>query len=322
MNIFIDTYGVYIDVKDGQFQMTDDDNVRQISPYKVTSINLLKPCAITTPAILLAAEYEIPVLIYDQSARVQAWCWSHQYGSIADIRVRQAFYSQSAEKLEWIKFLLSKKMEGQIQNLSWIKNRVPRLKVQITDTIDDIQNQILILAQKIQLNSIRSTEAISAKKYWDIVFQAFAGHIDAQKRSKYGAQDTMNMSLNYCYGIMYGIIEASLLMKGIDPFIGLLHINRHDKAVLTFDHIEPFRPWVDKMVIELFIQKFDNDIHFEEDETGQIKISTEGRKALITTFFDMMEQRSYLNGLRIKKKDHIHHLSAMLVDKLKKYKIP
>jgi len=322
MNIFIDTYGVYIDVKDGQFQMKDEENIRQISPYKVTSINLLKPCAITTLAILLAVEFEIPVLIYDQTARVQAWCWSHQYGTIADIRIKQAFYSRSVEKLDWIKFLLSKKMEGQIQNLSWIKNRVPRLATQITTTITDIQNQISILVQKSQPDSIRSTEAFSAKIYWDIVFQAFAGHIDAQKRSKYGAQDTMNMALNYCYGIMYGIIEASLLMKGIDPYIGLLHINRHDKAVLTFDHIEPFRPWVDRMVIELFIQKFDNETHFEEDGTGQMHISTEGRKTLITSFFDMMEQRSYLNGMRIKRKDHIHHLSAMLVDKLKKYQIP
>lgn len=322
MNIFIDTYGVYIDVEDGLFQMKDQDNIRQISPFKVTSINLLKPCAITSPAILLAAEFEIPVLIYDQTARVQAWCWSHQYGTIADIRIKQAFYSRSDEKLDWIKFLLIKKMEGQIQNLSWIKNRVPRLAVQITTTITDIQKQISVLGQINQPGSIRSTEAFSAKIYWDIIFQAFGGHIDAQKRSKYGAQDTMNMSLNYCYGIMYGMIEASLLMKGIDPYIGLLHINRHDKAVLTFDHIEPFRPWVDRMVVELFIKQFDNDNYFVEDDTGKMLISTEGRKTLITSFFDMMEQRSYLNGMRIKRKDHIHHLSAMLVDKLKKYQIP
>ncbi|MBK9257718.1 MAG: CRISPR-associated endonuclease Cas1 [Saprospiraceae bacterium] len=322
MNIFIDSYGVYIDVKDSQFQMKDDENVRQISPYKVTSINLLKPCAITTPAILLAAEFEIPVLIYDQTARVQAWCWSHQYGTIADIRIRQAYYCRSDARLDWIQLLLNKKAEGQISNLTWIKNRVPRLKNTIDTAIGGIQNQMIIIKDMKNISRMRSAEAHCAKMYWDVIFQAFTQHTDAQKRTKYGAQDNMNMSLNYCYGIMYGIIEASLLMKGVDPYIGLLHINRHDKAVLTFDHIEPFRPWIDRMVIEMFVRGFGQGDNFEEDDTGQLKISTDGRKALITAFFDMMEQRSYLNGLRIKRKDHVHHLSAQLVDKLKKFEIP
>ncbi|MBK8110502.1 MAG: CRISPR-associated endonuclease Cas1 [Saprospiraceae bacterium] len=143
-----------------------------------------------------------------------------------------------------------------------------------------------------------------------------------RKRIKKGAEDLFNSSLNYCYGILYGMIEASLLMKGLDPYMGVFHVNRHNKATLAFDHIEPFRPWADKVVIGI-IKKM-NEIEKAEalvpDELDmKFLLTLEYRKKLIEAFFSMMDERAYLQGMRIKRKDHIHNLSGSLVEVIKKF---
>jgi len=91
---------------------------------------------------------------------------------------------------------------------------------------------------------------------------------------------------------------------------------------LAFDHIEPFRPWVDKIVIEtLSAENLDTELIV--DNEGYAELSLMYRKKLITHFFDMMEERTYFGGQRIKKRDQIHQLNAKLVAllKSKKYSI-
>lgn len=323
MHIFIDTYGVWIDVDEEQFQIRNAEQSRKISPYKLSGIHLYKPCSITTPALLLAAAHEIPVLIYDHTSRVQVWTWSHKYGSIADLRVRQAFYSHSDDKNAWIKHLISMKIDGQRSNLAWIKNRVPRKSASIELADTQLRTFAVSLADKQDGQGIRSMEALSARIYWDQVFDALGDRLDADKRYKRGAEDAFNGALNYCYGILYGWVESSLLMKGLDPYMGLHHVHRYDKPALAFDHIEPFRPWAEKYVMQLFLKSFFTEDHFVEDETtGAYLLTSLGKKTLITGFLGMMEERSYLNGQRIKRRDHIHHLSTALVNILKKYPLP
>ena len=91
---------------------------------------------------------------------------------------------------------------------------------------------------------------------------------------------------------------------------------------MAFDHIEPFRPWVDKIVIEtLSAEPADTELIIDID--GMTELSLTYRKKLITHFFDMMEERTYFGGQRIKKRDQIHQLNAKLVAllKTKKYSI-
>ena len=321
MHIFIDTYKVKLEVQDELFVLSDGENIRKFSPYKIKSINIIKHCTLTSYAIMFASRHEIPVIIYDKG-KVQVWCWSHKYGTIADIRINQAFFSRDESRLEWIAHLLVLKSEEQLSVLSWIKNRKTGLQTGTQEAINritELQKQFL---KKQKIDSLRAVEGQISRIYWEIVFKAYGHLTSANTREKRYADDIFNMSINYCYGILYGMVEASLVMVGLDPYIGLFHINRHDRPVLAFDHIEPFRPWVDKLVIET-LQKADENMELIVEEGELKELSLTYRKILITNFFEMMEERAYSGGHRIKRRDHVHQINAKLVAllKTKKYSV-
>ncbi|MBK9107292.1 MAG: CRISPR-associated endonuclease Cas1 [Saprospiraceae bacterium] len=99
MHLFIEQYGVRLELEDGMLKISGTDGVRYASFLKLNSINILKNGIISTAVLGMAAEFEVPVMIYDATGRVDAWTWSHKYGSIALLRKSQVYYSDS--KFEW-----------------------------------------------------------------------------------------------------------------------------------------------------------------------------------------------------------------------------
>ena len=322
MHLIIDNYGVKLEVEDDKFKISTEKEIRYASPLKITSINILKPCSVTTPALALAAKNQVPVLIYSNLGKVQACIWSHQYGTIADIRLRQAFFAQNAEAIEWATYLIKLKIEGQRRNLQWLTQRVIAKKEETGKKIGGINGLLSLLQHAGTKEDIRVLEAQASRQYWDAIVLALEKYITIPGREKRGAADPFNICLNYLYGILYGQTEASLIMAGLDPYMGILHINRHAKPSLAYDHIEPFRPWADRLVMELFMQGFYKTGNFQPVSTNEVTITISGKRELINRFFSFMEQRSYLNNKRIKNKDHLHHLSSSLVTVLKKFKLP
>jgi CRISPR/Cas system-associated endonuclease Cas1 len=59
MIIIIDDYGVDIERENASFLISKGETKRQISPHRVTAFHLKKPCTISSPAILLAAEFNL-----------------------------------------------------------------------------------------------------------------------------------------------------------------------------------------------------------------------------------------------------------------------
>jgi len=163
------------------------------------------------------------------------------------------------------------------------------------------------------------TEGNIARMYWEAVALGLSDFVEIPARVQENPADIFNASINYAYGILYGLVQSSLLMVGLDPYMGILHTNRHQQPALAFDHIEPFRPWADRLIMELILTKAITQNNIALNQEGLYRLDLEARKLIIDTFFAKMEERSYLNGKRIKNKDHINYLSTQLVNKLKTF---
>lgn len=314
MNLFVDNYGARLEIDNNMLKISRDSQIRKFSFLRITSINLLKPASLTTSVLSTAAGYQVPVLIYSETGKVEAWVWSYKYGSIAELRKRQVYYCDSPDALIWIQEIMSLKLKHQIQNLKWLKDRVPGQGDYINKQLDKLGARLIEISSADNFDRIRGLEGNSSKIYWAIISMALRKHVVFEGRDKRQPKDQFNKCLNYMYGILYGIVESSLLMTGIDPYIGMMHVIRHDRPVLVYDHIEPFRPWVDRMVSELFMSKRLVPQNFE---TTDGLINLEGRRVLIEYFFSEMGMRSVLNGRRIKKIDHIHFLSQVLAQRIR-----
>ncbi|WP_315404733.1 type II CRISPR-associated endonuclease Cas1 [Hoylesella saccharolytica] len=128
-----------------------------------------------------------------------------------------------------------------------------------------IQNQAYVLAQvtgkeekamNVWADNVRSgdpdnIEARVAAYYWRYLFPDIPTFV----RGREG--EPPNNLLNYGYAILRAVIARALVGSGLLPTLGIHHHNRYNAYCLADDIMEPYRPYVDQLVIEI-IRKVDN----------------------------------------------------------------
>ena len=113
------------------------------------------------------------------------------------------------------------------------------------DCIDDVRGQLM------------SVEGRAANHYWDLIKQVLLDKIDFPGREGRGAEDPLNSMLNYGYGILYSQVWGALILAGLEPFAGFLHVDRPGKPSLVLDLIEEFRQQaVDRPIIAMVTKGF------------------------------------------------------------------
>jgi CRISPR-associated protein Cas1 len=113
------------------------------------------------------------------------------------------------------------------------------------ETVDEIRSRLL------------GIEGRAAKKYWAAVKQVLPTDYEWPGRRRRGATDPVNQVLNYGYGILYSQIEQCIVLAGLDPYAGFIHVDRPGKPSLVLDLIEEFRQEaVDRVVFGLLNKRF------------------------------------------------------------------
>lgn len=88
-------------------------------------------------------------------------------------------------------------------------------------------------------------EARAAVYYWANIFPKVAGFT----RHKEGIPP--NNLLNYGYAILRAIVARALVGSGLLPSLGIHHSNKYNAYCLADDIMEPYRPFVDRLVIQI-----------------------------------------------------------------------
>ncbi|MBL7810591.1 MAG: CRISPR-associated endonuclease Cas1 [Bacteroidetes bacterium] len=320
MHLILDQYGVQVEVSNEMFKISLEKETRLISAKKLSSINIMKPVNITSPVLLLAATNQVPLLVYDAFGKVQAMVWSAHYQNIANVRMGLMRMASGTLGIEWMKKIISMKIENQQANIRYFRNRkIAHTKI-CTDCIGVLQKCIEQIHGIRTFSKLRAAEAWASKNYWKTFGEIFAGEFAFKGREKKGTTNFFNSSLNYAYGVLYAMVESSLLMVGLDPYTGIMHANQYGRPALAYDHIEPFRPWIDRMIAELWTSGTigENDFEWLQDKTT---IKFDARRKILTTLFSYLAERADLNGKRIKRQDHIHFLSSLLVQTIREGRV-
>lgn len=87
-------------------------------------------------------------------------------------------------------------------------------------------------------------EGRAAAFYWSQIFPA----IPEFTRNRDGIYP--NALLNFGYAILRAIIARALVGSGLLPTLGIHHHNRYNAYCLADDIMEPYRPYVDRLVVE------------------------------------------------------------------------
>lgn len=125
--------------------------------------------------------------------------------------------------------------------------------------------------------------------------------------------------LNYAYGILYGKIESACIKAGIDPCLGILHRDDYNRPALVFDMIEPYRAWAEYVVIDLCRQQVFYEECFRKDTEG-IWLEQDGRRILIQSFRDYLDEIIQMRGLSRSRETHIQLEAHDLAQKILSFK--
>jgi CRISPR-associated protein Cas1 len=101
---------------------------------------------------------------------------------------------------------------------------------------------LLNLAKDVKSGDSENHEAKAAGYYWKNIFPPFIRF----RRDRYGMPP--NNMLNYGYAILRAVVARSLVGSGLLPTLGIFHRNQYNAYCLADDIMEPYRPFVDKLV--------------------------------------------------------------------------
>lgn len=93
-----------------------------------------------------------------------------------------------------------------------------------------------------------NVEARAATYYWKTIFPERPDFLRGQ------FEDEPNGLFNYGYAILRAIVARSLVMSGLLPTLGIHHHNRYNAYCLADDIMEPYRPYVDRLVLDIIAE--------------------------------------------------------------------
>lgn len=104
---------------------------------------------------------------------------------------------------------------------------------------------LLNLAKDVKSGDSENHEAKAASYYWKNLFSPDI----AFRRDRFGMPP--NNLLNYGYAILRAVVARNLVGSGLLPTLGIFHRNQYNAYCLADDIMEPYRPFVDKLVCTL-----------------------------------------------------------------------
>lgn len=300
MQIFINTYGTYVHVKDEMFQIKvpekekNTTKVNHIAAHKITSFIMSKGAALSTDAISLALKHNIDIVIVENNGHPMGRFWHSKLGSTTKIRKEQLKASLNKIGVEWIKIWLGNKLENQADFLQDLKKHRTQhhefLNRKISSILEFRNNIIQSEADNIKEvdESFRGWEGSAGRQYFEALSTCIPEAFSFKGRSFRPAQDEFNAMLNYAYGILYSRIERILILAGLDPFVGFMHRDDYNTKSLVFDYIEPYRIYADRFVFRLFTGKKINKAHFSKSANG-FSLNKKGKEFFVSPYLEYLD---------------------------------
>ena len=111
----------------------------------------------------------------------------------------------------------------------------------------ETHNNMLKWAGSVKSGDTENMEARAAIYYWKTVF-------DDEFFTRDNDSDGRNGLLDYGYAILRAIVARALVGAGLIPTLGIHHHNRYNAYCLADDIMEPYRPYVDKLVLDILAE--------------------------------------------------------------------
>lgn len=234
----------YLSLSNGQLvvKMPEVENAKEVSdlirkesvrtlPIEDLGVVILdhKQITITQAAIATLLDHQVALITCNERSMPTGLLLPLQGNTLYSERFR----SQIDASLPLKKQLWQQTIRAKIENQAYV----------LQEQTHEVPKRLLRLAQEVKSGDSDNCEAQAAVHYWKYVFPDIPNFL----RDREGAAP--NALLNYGYAILRAVIARALVGSGLLPVAGIHHHNRYNAYCLADDIMEPYRPFVDKLVI-------------------------------------------------------------------------
>jgi len=213
--------------------------------------------------------------------------------SDAKLRRAQALAHSSGAALRIARELIGQKLTAQ--------ERVARHKLLDTTTADAISRFRSDLPAADTIASVRLIEAQGAGSYWGAWrtlqvnfpkndlhrvpdhWRSFGARISPLTGSPRLAANPANAILNYLYALLQSEARLAAACLGLDPGLGILHVDASNRDSFGLDILEPIRPQVDAYVLDWITRQPLRREWFYEERDGNCRLMGSFAKKLSET---------------------------------------
>jgi len=276
--IYVSTQGNRIGLDGGRIVVTTTDKQETVSSFpveKVRTVNVFGNISVSTPFLASCGKTGVSVNYFSSYGKYLG-SFVPEQNTIAEIRRRQASLGNE-EALGIARAIVGAKIRNSRTLLARKKVRPPERLKDLEANAHSADN----------MNQLRGIEGEAAALYFGSLDECLIEGWTFEKRTRRPPQDHINSLLSLTYAMMQNEVMSALRQYNLDPFIGIMHTDRHGRPALALDLMEEFRPiFCDAFAIRLVNQH----ILDHDDFTAENRLKEHALKKYLSHFDGYMKE--------------------------------
>lgn len=251
--ILMFTTPVYLSLRNQQLVLTFKEDPEKSTTIPIEDVGMVilehQQAIATLPALNALTEGGVQVVLCNAkgmpSSLLQSFTGNNLQGEILR---HQLSCGEVQKKQLWKQIVESK-----------IRNQAALLKKKGKDS-----DALRPFYSNVKSGDSDNREGIAARIY----FQQLFGNDFLRDREESG----INSLLNYGYSVLRAAVSRAIVSSGLFPALGIFHRNRSNPFPLADDLMEPYRPFVDETVYDMFLE-------------GKIELNKETKSSLVMVLY-------------------------------------
>ncbi len=292
IHVVLQKEGIRVGVRGQSIRVTDKDGavVRELPLASVESIAVLGGVQVSTQALTVFADHEVPVAFMTAAGRLVAMMDPLGPTSAA-VRAAQVRVLDCPDRaLALARAVTVAKITNQrtllMRNHASLPARVAA----------DMQDSIAAAELASTIDTLRGHEGNAAAVYFKhftgmfkVGVKEIADRFDSHGRQRRPPPDPINAVLSFAYSMLANECTAACRLASLEPTLGALHATRPGRPALSLDLMEPFRPLIaDSIAISAFNRGELTEGHFLDTAAG-CALTDYGRKGFFSAYGRRMD---------------------------------
>ena len=244
----------YLKLKDNQLQIVDPDSKELKGSVPIEDMGFLvldhPQITLSHPVILLLQQHNVAIISCDESHL--------PLGLMLPISGHVEHSERLKHQINCSEPLRKQLWKQTVEAKIFQQKEVLRKR--------NIEHESLLkYMNEVKSGDSTNMEGIAAQYYWKQLFDDFT-------RERKG--DAPNNFLNFGYAVLRSMVARALVSSGLHPTIGIFHRNKYNAYCLADDVMEPYRPYVDALVVEWMQQPQATHVLDKEAKAYLLQLAT------------------------------------------------